>query len=196
MLRAVIFLASAAICGERRRRAADPGLLEQLLVPPEHREVGEVGNAVVLAPDRRELQVTRAERRLERQRVDVLRDVEQRALVLELRHVDVVQSDEVRRIARADRRGELAGVVVGRRQVQDDLQVGVRGVELLDEGIRHGRGRIPRPELNGARRVHAKRRRRLLRRRRDRREPQHDSGDDNHNRRPHILSRHYEPPSC
>ncbi len=141
--------------GERRGRAGNAGLLEQVLVVPQDRQVGEVGDAVILVPDRRQGQVAGAEHRLVRQSVHVGRDVHESALVRELGDVDVVEAVEVRRVAGSDRRRQLARVVVGRRYVVNDLQIWVRGVELGYQLQRCGLCGVPYPERHRSRGVDA-----------------------------------------
>src|SRR5262249_19117119 len=103
--------------GVRRRRAVrvKPGLLEQRLVVPKDRQVGQVGQPEVLAVRGGKLQVTRAQRALEGQRVDVLGDVHQCALAGETRNVDVVESDDIGYRSSSDRGCKLAGVIIRRR---------------------------------------------------------------------------------
>ena len=165
---------------EVRRRLVriEAGLLEQLLVVPEHRKVAQVRHAVVLAVVAGQGEVARAEILLVGKRIDVLGDVGQRAEPAELGDVDVVQPDHVRNRMCADRRRELRCVLVGRGLRQHDLQAGMARVELLDQGHADAACRSPRPELDGSCCTHAERG--LLRRapRGRRRERQSHHGHD------------------
>src|SRR5262249_34234548 len=115
-----------------------------------HRQVGQVRQAVVLPVDGGELEVARAERGLVRQRVHILGDVHQRVLVAERRHVDVVQPDHVGYRTSPDGGGKLAGVIVGRGEVEYHLKVLVRRVERRNQCLRRTVGRLAGPEMNRA----------------------------------------------
>ena len=69
----------------------------------------------------------------------------------ERRHVNVVQADHVRWRAGPDRGRQLAGVVVGRGQVQHDLEVLVGRVELRDQRLGRAVGGLAGPEVHRSR---------------------------------------------
>ena len=123
----------------------EASLLKQVLVVNQHRSLGVEGQRIEAIRIGREAHVRRAERVIERQRGGKLTDLGQLPSRGELRHINQVDSQQVRRLASGDRGAEFRNVFSRRDQRDFDLVV-VRGVKLFGESLNEGRRAVTRPE--------------------------------------------------
>ena len=133
LLRVVMDLADRP----RRLVGVEPGLLEQVLVPDEDRDVGREAGAVELALVGGDVLVGLGDAGVVRIGLEVAREVDEEAGLHEVRHVDEVERDEVR---------DLAGLHAG-RELGHHLVVGDgRELDLVLVGripeIDHVRGGV------------------------------------------------------
>ena len=143
--------------GEARRRLVrvEPGLLEQVLVVEERRDVGVERHAVEAAVIGRHRHVAGARGLQFGPVLDLVGDVDELAGLLELRRVDQVHAHQVGHVAGGDGLGEL-GHHLGVRDVgQVDLAVGILRVPHRDQRIDHAlvaAAPLPHHQVGGHRR--------------------------------------------